>query len=343
MLTRRGAQVVHGPVMRTTLLEDVDVTLAATRAALDGRIDAVVLSTGLGVRSWLGAIESAGLHGRLLAACADSLVLARGPKARSAALGGGLEVDWQSPDETSAEMLARLAELGVRGSRVVVQLDGGDGLLADEVRGLGAQVIEIPVYRWHPPTDPNPARRLVEATIDGRLDAVTFTCAYAVGNTFSLAPNADDLVAAFERGVAAVAVGPVTATALRRHGLSQVVEPERSRLGSMVQAVVAELSSRHRTLMLGGDRVRLQGSAVLVPGQEAILLTHREAAILDLLVSRGRAVVPKSQLSGDGKDEHAAEAAVGRLRSKLGPFGAGIRAVPRRGYACDITVESATG
>jgi uroporphyrinogen-III synthase len=122
-----------------------------------------------------------------------------------------------------------------------------------------------------------------------------------------------------------------------------VIEPERARLGSMVQAVVAELSSRHRTLLLGGDRVRLQGSAVLVPGREAILLTHREAAILDLLVSRGRVVVPKSQLSGDGKDEHAAEAAVGRLRSKLGPFGAGIRAVPRRGYACDITVESAPG
>jgi uroporphyrinogen-III synthase len=325
--------------MRTTLLEDVDMTLAATRDALAEPIDAVVLSTGLGVRSWLGAIESAGMHDQLVAACADAVVLARGPKARSAALGGGLEVDWQSPDETSGGMLARLDEIGVKGGRVVVQLDGGDGLLADQVRDLGAEVIGIPVYRWHPPTDPNPARRLVEATVERRLDAVTFTCAYAVGNTFSLAPDPDALAAAFEHGVAAVAVGPVTAAALRGRGITRVVEPERARLGSMVQAVVVELSSRHRTLLLGGDRVRLQGSAVLVPGREAILLTHREAAILDLLVSRGRVVVPKSQLSGDGKDEHAAEAAVGRLRSKLGPFGAGIRAVPRRGYACDIVVE----
>jgi uroporphyrinogen-III synthase len=329
--------------MRTTLLEDVDVTLAATRDALAGPIDAVVLSTGLGVRSWLGAIESAGMHHQLAAACADAVVLARGPKARSAALSGGLEVDWQSPDETSGGMLARLAELGVKGARVVVQLDGGDGLLADQVRDLGAAVIGVPVYRWHLPTDPNPARRLVEATIEGRLDAVTFTCAYAVGNTFSLAPEPEALAAAFEHGVAAVAVGPVTAAALRGRGVTRVIEPERARLGSMVQAVVVELSSRHRTLLLGSDRVRLQGSAVLLPGREAILLTHREAAILDLLVSRGSVVVPKSQLSGDGKDEHAAEAAVGRLRSKLGPFGAGIRAVPRRGYACDITVESAPG
>ena len=68
-----------------------------------------------------------------------------------------------------------------------------------------------------------------------------------------------------------------------------------------------------------------------------VLLTAREVAILDLLVSRGNAVVPKARLSGDGNDGHAAEAAVGRLRSKLGPLGAGIRAVPRRGYACDLT------
>ena len=39
----------------------------------------------------------------------------------------------------------------------------------------GADVLEIPVYRWGPPTDPAPLRRLVDL-IGGRLvDAVTFT------------------------------------------------------------------------------------------------------------------------------------------------------------------------
>jgi hypothetical protein len=32
---------------------------------------------------------------------------------------------------------------------------------------------------------------------------------------------------------------------------------------------------------------------------------------------------------------------VARLRAKLGPLGQGIKAVPRRGYACALSVEPA--
>ena len=63
--------------------------------------------------------------------------------------------------------------------------------------------------------------------------------------------------------------------------------------------------------------------------------------MLDLLVSRGQAVVPRSQLTADGSDDLAAEAAVGRLRTKLGPLGPAIRTVPKRGYACDLWMEPA--
>jgi len=48
--------------------------------------------------------------------------------------------------------------------------------------------------------------------------------------------------------------------------------------------------------------------------------------------------VPKAALVDGGVDEHAAEVAVARLRAKLGPLGAGIRTVARRGYACELTV-----
>ena len=35
MLSRRGAKVVHGPTMSTTLLGDVDATIAATQAVIE--------------------------------------------------------------------------------------------------------------------------------------------------------------------------------------------------------------------------------------------------------------------------------------------------------------------
>ena len=193
MLTRRGAQVVHGPVMHTTLLHDSDATVRATEQALLEPPHMVVLTTGIGTRSWFAAAESAGLDGGLRDVGSTATVLARGPKARSAAIGAGLDVDWQAADETSAEVLAHLADVGVAGRRVIVQRDGGDPLLADGIRSLGAEVVDVPVYRWHLPEVTAPAIRLIEAACAGRLDAVTFTCAYAVTNTFALAPEPEAL------------------------------------------------------------------------------------------------------------------------------------------------------
>jgi uroporphyrinogen-III synthase len=342
MLTRRGAQVVHGPVMHTTLLHDSDATVRATEQALEVSPDLVVLTTGIGTRSWFAAAESAGLDGRLRDAGSGATVLARGPKARSAAIGNGLEVDWQARDETSAEVVAHLAALGVADRRIVVQRDGGDPWLADRIRALGADVIDVPVYRWHLPAITTPALRLIEAACAGRLDAVTFTCAYAVANTFSLAPDPDALRAALAGPAVAVAVGPVCAAALGGHGVDSVVAPVRARLGAMVKALVAALEARHRLLRHAGATVRWQGSALVDEATgDVTTLTPSEARVLDALVARAPAVVPKATLVEDGADTHAAEAAVARLRGKLGAMGGAIGTVPRRGYVCSLTVEPA--
>jgi uroporphyrinogen-III synthase len=242
-------------------------------------------------------------------------------------------------------VLSHLAGLGVAGCRVVVQRDGGDPLLADGIRALGADVIDVPVYRWHLPDTTTPALRLIEAACAGRLDAVTFTSAYAVGSTFSLAPDPDALRAALAGPAVAVAVGPVCAAALRRHGVEAVVEPVRARLGAMVKALVAALEARHRLLHHAGGALRWQGSALVDEASgEVTTLTPSEARILELLVARAPAVVPKTTLVEDGADPHAAEAAVARLRGKLGALralGAAIGTIPRRGYVCSLTVGPA--
>lgn len=343
MLSRRGAQVVHGPVMHTTLLHDTDATLRATRDVLRSRADFLVLTTGIGTRSWFAAAESAGLDGELRAAGAGATVLARGPKARSAAIGAGLDVQWQAAGETSAEVLDHLATLGVGGRRVVVQRDGCEPRVASAVRALGADVVDVPVYRWRPPETTGRALRLIDAACAGRLAAVTFTCAYAVDNAFSIAPDPDAFRDALNERVLAVAVGPVCAAALRRHGVGdeRIVEPQRARLGAMVQALMRALGGANRLLRHGPHARRWQGTALVHPDAEAGIttLTPSEAGILEALVRRAPAVVAKAALVDDGVDPHAAEAAVARLRAKLGPLGAAIQTVPRRGYACTLQVE----
>lgn len=343
MLRRRGAQVVHGPVMHTSLLSDAGATLDATAAAVAAPVDHLVLTTGIGTRSWLGVAESAGLDGPLRVAASGAHVVARGPKARSAAIGGGIEVDWHAPGETSAELLAHLRDRGVAGRRVVVQRDGGEPLLADALRDLGADVVDVPVYRWRRPDDDRPAVRLLEAATAGRVHALTFTCAYGVGSAFALAPDPDGLRDALSGEVAAVAVGPVTASALRGRGVEGVVEPVRPRLGAMVQALIAALVARHRELRYEGRRSRWQGHLLVHDDGTEVGLTPGEARVLAELVRRAPAVVPKAALIATGTSAHAAEATVARLRAKLGSLGEGIRAVPRRGYSCGLEVAAAEG
>ena len=115
MLSRRGAKVLHGPTMSTTLLGDVDATIAATQTVIDDGADIVVLTTGIGVRSWFAAAESAGLDDPLRAALSGSVVIARGPKAEQAAMAVGLDVSWRAASETSVEIGDRLAADGVTG------------------------------------------------------------------------------------------------------------------------------------------------------------------------------------------------------------------------------------
>ena len=340
LLLRRGAEVVHAPVMHTDLLTDADATLAATHAVLAAGIDVVVLTTGIGTRSWFGVAEVAGLDEDLREACGRAAVLARGPKARSVAGANGLEVAWAAPGETGAEVLERLSQMDLAGRRVAVQRDGGEPTLAAAIRSLGAEVVDVPVYRWHPPEDPTRAVRLLEAAVAGRLHALTFTCAYAVGSAFELASDPDALRAALGGPVVPVAVGPVTAAALRAHGIEQVVTPARARLGAMVQAAVRELSRRHRILTDGHVELRWQGDLLAGPDGTTAMLTAKEHEVLSVLLERAPGVVAKQALVSGTADAHAAEAVVGRLRAKLGPLAPALRTVPRRGYALHLTETS---
>lgn len=343
MLTKRGATVLQGPVIESVPLDDIEATIAATRAVIDEPVDVLVLTTGVGTRSWMGVAELAGIDDDLRDAVRGALVLARGPKARSAAIGAGFEVSWQAPGETGRELVAHLEQLGVRGRRVAVQRDGGTEAqrsLGAMIAALGADVVEVPVYKWRLPDDLQPAHRLVAALTAGRLDAVTFTSAIAADHLFELAPDEDAVAAALSGPAIAVAVGPITADALRRHGVTDVVEPVRPRLGAMVQALVAVLAERASLLTYDGVAVRRQGCAMSIDGSVSTL-TAREVDVLEVLMRRAPAVVTKAELVEPGADEHGAEMAVTRLRTKLGPLGDGIITIPRRGYRCVLDVAAA--
>ena len=80
-------------------------------------------------------------------------------------------------------MLEHLLAEGVEGRRIAVQLHGEP--LPDVVEALtvaGAEVVEVPVYRWEPPADIGPMDRLTDAVLAGGVDALAFTSAPAAAS-----------------------------------------------------------------------------------------------------------------------------------------------------------------
>ncbi|HEU5150668.1 MAG TPA: uroporphyrinogen-III synthase [Iamia sp.] len=341
LLRRRGAEVVHGPVIRTLPLTDGAALAAATEAVIATPPDTLVALTGLGVRSWFEAADGHDRGDALRAALRDATVVARGPKAAGALATAGLDAAWRAPGESSAEV-ARHLGTDLAGRRIAVQRDGAaEPELAERLAAAGADVVDVPVYRWVLPDDLGPAASLVAALADGALDAVTFTSAAAISNLFAVAADAggDALVAAVRAAllgpVLPVCVGPVSAARLAAHGVDRRVHPARWRLGPMVRCLAEALATRRRVVALAGGDAVVQGTAVAV-GQEVIALSRREAQLLTALADAGGAVVAKDRLARTvwepGTDPHVVEVTVARLRRRLGPAGEALRTVPRRGY-----------
>src|SRR5262249_39220043 len=153
---RRGARVIYAPAIRIVPLADDSELREATEACLAAPLDFVVATTGIGFRGWIDAADTWGLVDKLTHVIGAATVLARGPKARGAIRASGLREAWSPESESSSEVLEHLMDgYDLNGRRIAVQLHG-EPLpdLVQTLRMAGADVIEVPVYRWVPPEDP---------------------------------------------------------------------------------------------------------------------------------------------------------------------------------------------
>jgi uroporphyrinogen-III synthase len=334
LLERRGARVVLSPALRIVPLADDTELRAATAALVNDPPDVVVACTGIGLRGWLEAAEGWGMSDRLRLAIAGAYLITCGPKARGAVRAAGLSDAWSPDSECCDDVLEHLLARGVNGQRIAVQLHGEPqpefcGALA----AAGAEVVEVSVYRWLPPVDPTPLRRLVDLAVNRLLDAVTFTSAPAVGALLRLAgSDTEALLEALRTDVVAACVGPVTAAPLTRRNVP-VVQPARAKLGALVRALVDELPKRAPTLRVAGQEVTLRGHAALVDGALHPMAPAPMAVLRALAATPGRVLSRAALLTAlpRGADEHAVEMAVARLRVALGGSSF-VQTVVKRGY-----------
>ena len=244
LIRRYGGEPIVAPSMR-------EVPLSENRAAIEflpemeaGKLDMLVLMTGVGTRTLNQVLLTQYPQERILAALRMTQLIARGPKPVAALRELGLEpAITVSEPNTWREVLAALdAKTTVRGKQIAVQEYGIPN--AELVSGLeqrGATVKTIAVYRWALPEDLAPLRAAIETILRGDAGVALFTNGAQVEHLFRIAAEQklDGKLRIACKNLVIGSVGPICTQVLQELGLKPDVEPVRPKMGSLIAEVAA--------------------------------------------------------------------------------------------------------
>jgi uroporphyrinogen-III synthase len=246
LVRQRGALPVHAPALAE--VPDIDAgAIGELVRSLVARPPALaVFQTGVGTRALFNATDGLGVTAELLHLLEKSTVVARGPKPSAALRSRGVRIDRSAADPfTTHEVLAAIGNLALAGNRVIVQRYGvANAELDQALAARGAEVVEIPTYRWSLPADRKPLSELVDALERREIDAVAFTNAEQARNLFLVAREIQKegaLRAALNTTLVA-SIGPVASAALREAGVKVAVEASPPKLGALLSALERALT-----------------------------------------------------------------------------------------------------
>jgi uroporphyrinogen-III synthase len=246
LVARRGGVPFHAPALAE--LPDLDAkaigSLIETLATLPARL--FVFQTGVGTRALFAATDILNLTEKFKEMLAKALVAARGPKPTAALRARGVRIDRSAAEPyTTREILSSLEDIPLKNQRVIVQRFGTLNLELDRaLEARGAEVAEIPTYRWSLPADSGPLEKLIGALARGEMHAVVFTNAEQVRNLFAVSRKLDqatELQNALNATLVA-SIGPVASAALREAGVKVGLESSPPKLGPLLAALDSALS-----------------------------------------------------------------------------------------------------
>lgn len=242
MIERCGGRPLVAPVLREVPLEDNRRAQEFGVRLMAGRVDVLILLTGVGVTALFDLLKARCSWPSIVAALEGTVIVARGPKPVAALKRFGLQATLTVPEpNTWVDLISVLDQhRPVRGLRVAVQEYGVSN--PDLVKALeqrGAEVFPVPIYKWALPEDLGLIRLALDQIIAGRVQVILITNAAQVDHVMRVLEQdgkVEQFRAAIEKLVVA-SIGPTASERLRHFDWPVDVEPSHPKMGILVKEV----------------------------------------------------------------------------------------------------------
>ena len=233
LLEAQGAEAVEAPLINIVPPDDYGPLDAACERA--GAFDWIVFTSANGASAFMDRLL---LGSRDVRALAGARLCAVGPGTASRLTRFGIKVDLIPEDHSADGVVAALKAAGaLKGKRVLFpKADIARDTLPEELRAAGAEVTEVVAYRTVT-AEGDAHLDIYRQLLDRRIHAVTFSSASAV-RAFVSIYGEDQAVDLLNHTVVAT-IGPVTADAAKRYGITPQVTPPTSTMTDLVEALVA--------------------------------------------------------------------------------------------------------
>ena len=210
-----GGTAVIGPSMKEVPLEDNPGIFDFFGEIKEGKVDLLILMTGVGTRTFIKALEARHSREEILnVLSAKTKIVVRGPKPTAVCRMNNIPIAVTAPEpNTWREILTILSEENLLSGRRVGVLEYGvsNVQFLGELTAHGAIVTPVPVYQWTFPDDLAPLDRAIDVIVSGRADLALFTSANQADNMLRRAQDRG-LEAELRRGfyrTAVFSIGPV--------------------------------------------------------------------------------------------------------------------------------------
>jgi uroporphyrinogen-III synthase len=236
LIEKQGGNPLVRPLQGTVFLADKEVEPDLVKFVEEGA-DWVIFTTGVGIETLVNIAVKLGIEEQFLQVIRKANVASRGYK--SLAVLKKLEISPVAVDEdgTTKGLMHSLENVDFAGKKIMIQLHGESApLLTKYLEDQGASVQKILPYQ-HIAPETATVCKLCEELLSNECDAVCFTTATQVRSLFEYAREQgfiSEIVKSFKENVLAVAVGKVTAEALKEEGIERVLAPENERMGAMI-------------------------------------------------------------------------------------------------------------